>query len=283
MSGNNNEHQTTTTTTTQPYHHLHHHHHHCTSFLISHRFSMALYALSATRTLAIMFILVIFFGAILAAFSLRAVLAKSSRLEHNQHRPLLHDPTRIQRDGRNKGKSRWNDLLLFSLSAGIDVGVEKKRNSKSSSLLTSSSVVTTNSIESDESSFNQTNNKSIISRHYHQWPSSSFDWQKSTEENYALFKQESRRQRHQTDAIDAKVFSASKFASIRETLDYKYHRVYSTSRQLFQDSIIDSTLLSRKNCTSPASDAGPHLQQPWIIFTAGVMGAGKVRIKKRHA
>jgi hypothetical protein len=110
------------------------------------------------------------------------------------------------------------------------------------------------------------------SQHHNHWPSPSFDWKKSTEENYAL------RRRRQENEIDPTLFNASKFASIRETLDYKYHSVYSTSRQLLQDSIIDSMLLSWENCTSPSG--GLHLQQPWIIFTAGVMGAGKVRIEE---
>ena len=57
-----------------------------------------------------------------------------------------------------------------------------------------------------------------------------------------------------------------RYASVRETLDYNYHRFYQTSRQKVQDKIIDSYLLNRfeKSC-----------QTPTIIFMAGVMGAGK--------
>lgn len=57
-----------------------------------------------------------------------------------------------------------------------------------------------------------------------------------------------------------------KYASVRGTLDYSYHRFYKSSRQEIQDKIIDSYLLHRfeKPC-----------QTPTIIFMAGVMGAGK--------
>ena len=64
------------------------------------------------------------------------------------------------------------------------------------------------------------------------------------------------------------------FAHIRKLLDYTYHRNYRRSRQLFQDSLI-SDILNRamivdKNgsvCTTPT--------EPFLVFTAGAMGAGK--------
>jgi hypothetical protein len=278
--GNNNEHQATTK---QLYHHRYHHHrrHHCTSSIPM----AALYTLSATRTLVTIFILIVCFGAILAAFSLRAVLSKTHRLQQHSIYSPNHSmaATRIQREGSKEKRKGWNDLLLFSLSAG-DLELEKRTaqvvhgennnasvtNSKSNSLVTSSA-------ESSASHHH----------HHHQWPSPSFDWQKSTEENYARILQNGEEDR--AVAIDpSAVFSASKYASIREKLDYKYHKVYTTARQLFQDSIIDAML--RTNCSTSvvetaATSGDLHLQQPWIIFTAGVMGAGKVRtsIRKRDA
>lgn len=66
-----------------------------------------------------------------------------------------------------------------------------------------------------------------------------------------------------------------RYASIRGQLDYDYHAHYSRSRQMFQDSIIDSMLENTwiedkygQNCSQPT--------RPWIVFTAGVMGAGYV-------
>ena len=66
-----------------------------------------------------------------------------------------------------------------------------------------------------------------------------------------------------------------RYASLRKLLDYDYHAHYSQSRQMFQDSIIDSMLDNPwiedqfgQNCSQP--------MRPWIVFTAGVMGAGYV-------
>jgi hypothetical protein len=70
-----------------------------------------------------------------------------------------------------------------------------------------------------------------------------------------------------------------RYASIRKHLDYDYHAHYSQSRQMFQDSIIDSMLDNPwiedqygQNCSQPT--------EPWIVFTAGVMGAGYVQFRK---
>ena len=64
------------------------------------------------------------------------------------------------------------------------------------------------------------------------------------------------------------------YAHIRKTLDYSYHRNYTKERQFLQDSIIDEFLedVSIKDvngnvCTTPT--------EPWLVFTAGAMGAGK--------
>jgi len=66
------------------------------------------------------------------------------------------------------------------------------------------------------------------------------------------------------------------FAHIRRTLDYEYHNNYTRERQLFQDAIINEFLHEThlkdqqgRECTTPT--------EPWIVFTAGAMGAGKVR------
>ena len=64
------------------------------------------------------------------------------------------------------------------------------------------------------------------------------------------------------------------YAEIRSTLDYNYHDNYTKQRQLLQDKIISSfignILIQDKNgelCTTPT--------EPFIVFTAGAMGAGK--------
>jgi hypothetical protein len=85
-----------------------------------------------------------------------------------------------------------------------------------------------------------------------------YDWDKSTADNY-----------RSTDS------QAGEYKKIREVLDYNYHTTYSYSRQSIQDIIIDSMLNTTvvkdqetgKTCSVPTG--------PWIIFTAGAMGAGK--------
>jgi predicted kinase len=64
------------------------------------------------------------------------------------------------------------------------------------------------------------------------------------------------------------------FSHIRATLDYTYHSHYTRERQSLQDAIIkdmlDSAVIKDVNgdvCTTPT--------EPWIVFTAGAMGAGK--------
>ena len=56
-----------------------------------------------------------------------------------------------------------------------------------------------------------------------------------------------------------------RFAPIRARLDYSFHSVYSQERQLLQDKIILSFL----------SKGRPSVEEPWAIFTGGVMGCGK--------
>jgi len=95
----------------------------------------------------------------------------------------------------------------------------------------------------------------------------SFSFGKSTEENYG---------------VDNMEFFGP-FQSIRASLDYSYHGNYSQSRQAFQDRIVekllDGTIIEdahgRGVCKTP--------NEPWIVFTAGVMGAGKSHTLKQLA
>jgi hypothetical protein len=66
------------------------------------------------------------------------------------------------------------------------------------------------------------------------------------------------------------------FAHIRKTLDYSYHSNYTFERQVFQDAIINE-LLHEAVITDQHGDECSTPTEPWIVFTAGAMGAGKVR------
>jgi hypothetical protein len=99
-------------------------------------------------------------------------------------------------------------------------------------------------------------------------PRPHYNWELSTEENYRT---------------EDRNF-CGRFKKIRQRLDYHYHANYSCARQLLQDSIIDSMLNTTvvrdkdtgRECSVPT--------EPWIIFTAGVMGAGKTHtIRQLHA
>ena len=87
-----------------------------------------------------------------------------------------------------------------------------------------------------------------------------YDWSQSTEENYKS---------------DVDCQHCDKYTAIRKTLDYAYHSKYTKERQLVQFEIIDALLnetliedlTSGENCTTSS--------QPWVVFTAGCMGAGK--------
>ena len=81
-------------------------------------------------------------------------------------------------------------------------------------------------------------------------PLESFDWTRSTRDNY----QQPGGQSH------------GRFAAIRDALDASYHGTYSKARQLLQDEWIASVL-----------SQGEPQAYPWIIFSAGAMGAGKTR------
>jgi len=70
------------------------------------------------------------------------------------------------------------------------------------------------------------------------------------------------------------------YQEVRAILDYSYHRNYTPERQRLQDNIIRSMLDQSKIvdvhgqiCTTPT--------QPWVVFTAGAMGAGKSWVIKQ--
>jgi len=66
-----------------------------------------------------------------------------------------------------------------------------------------------------------------------------------------------------------------KYASLRSKLDYTYHSNYSMKRQALQDDIIDSILNSTWIMDDSTGNICETPTRPWIVFTAGAMGAGK--------
>lgn len=114
-----------------------------------------------------------------------------------------------------------------------------------------------NNVQNNKTQKQQQQQLLLLSKDYREI---SYDWKRSTEENY--------RAHYGTK-------SYGKFASIRDGLDSEFHSVYSKRRQLFQDTIIESMLRKThvhdvengRNCSKP--------HNPWIVFTAGAMGAGK--------
>lgn len=89
--------------------------------------------------------------------------------------------------------------------------------------------------------------------------SRSYNWSLSTEENFR--------------SQESQVFYG-KFKHIRQRLDYKYHAHYSGTRQLMQDSIIESLLFAGYEFPDSAKEHTEQVRH-FIIFTAGCMGAGK--------
>eukprot|EP00567_Pseudictyota_dubia_P001074 CAMPEP_0197465812 /NCGR_PEP_ID=MMETSP1175-20131217/64725_1 /TAXON_ID=1003142 /ORGANISM="Triceratium dubium, Strain CCMP147" /LENGTH=289 /DNA_ID=CAMNT_0043001835 /DNA_START=353 /DNA_END=1219 /DNA_ORIENTATION=+ len=70
------------------------------------------------------------------------------------------------------------------------------------------------------------------------------------------------------------MFFFGPFAHIREKLDYTFHLNYTLSRQQFQDALI-SKRLSEPIVSGINSGTFSTAPEPWIVFTAGPMGAGK--------
>ncbi len=65
-----------------------------------------------------------------------------------------------------------------------------------------------------------------------------------------------------------------KFSHIRRTLDYSFHSHYTFERQKLHDSIITNMLNEAYIC-DVNGNIGTVAADPWIVFTAGAMGAGK--------
>jgi len=101
---------------------------------------------------------------------------------------------------------------------------------------------------------------------------SGYDWQRSTEENYSCDSQ--------SNTSGDGFFG--EFQEFRRRLDRSYHHNYIPSRQVLQDTIIKSLLWSDSSCEGTlfhkedVSRPNEHKDTaPWIVFTAGVYGAGK--------
>jgi predicted kinase len=90
-------------------------------------------------------------------------------------------------------------------------------------------------------------------------PRAHYNWGLSTEKNYRTNDRE----------------FCGRFEKIRQRLDYEYHTNYTCSRQRVQDIIIGSMLKSTKLVDKDTGRQCSAPTRPWIVFTAGVMGAGK--------
>jgi len=64
------------------------------------------------------------------------------------------------------------------------------------------------------------------------------------------------------------------YAYIRKTLDYTYHRNYKRDRQVLQDAIIHDAM-NTIELTDIHGDVCSTPTEPFLVFTAGAMGAGK--------
>ena len=65
-----------------------------------------------------------------------------------------------------------------------------------------------------------------------------------------------------------------KFSHIRKILDYSFHSHYTFERQKLHDAIITDMLNEAYICDANGN-IGTVAADPWIVFTAGAMGAGK--------
>ena len=121
-------------------------------------------------------------------------------------------------------------------------------------------------------------NSSNINMHY--------NWDLSTEDNY---RESNVPQQQQLGDEQQHAAFYGKYRHVRRRLDYTYHAIYSQSRQLLQDKIIDTVLLNTAKTSTTGGGAATgsmsskrrrrvvekNNRHPWILFTAGVMGAGK--------
>ena len=98
----------------------------------------------------------------------------------------------------------------------------------------------------------------------------------------SMMKQQKRRSRRRFSVLTSTEENHStysmnfygQFAHIRKTLDYNYHKNYTFERQRFQDAIIRE-FLKATLFTDENGDLGTTPTEPWLVFTAGAMGAGK--------
>lgn len=70
-----------------------------------------------------------------------------------------------------------------------------------------------------------------------------------------------------------------KFVEERSDLDYLYHSYYTPERVFLQDRIISKFLHTVVTDSTTNSTCGVPAEN-WIVFTAGVMGAGKGFVMK---
>ena len=82
-----------------------------------------------------------------------------------------------------------------------------------------------------------------------------FDWSKSTRDNFQCDPRSSAYGQYQ-----------EAYRDIRCDLDHAYHGVYTLERQAVQDALVEEVLAE-----------GVAEGAPWVVFTAGAMGAGKSR------
>jgi hypothetical protein len=94
--------------------------------------------------------------------------------------------------------------------------------------------------------------------------SASFDWTKSTEENYR-------------DDASRWEDEGGKFRDARALLDMNYHAPYTRARRRLQDEIVKRLLDSATDGSSVAANKRREGNEAiqWAVFTAGAMGAGK--------
>jgi hypothetical protein len=86
-----------------------------------------------------------------------------------------------------------------------------------------------------------------------------FSSQLSTEENYQ----------------SSSMFFYGPYAHIRERLDYSYHKNYKRERQMLQDAIINEIMNKAKVVDANSGEVCTTPTEPFLVFTAGAMGAGK--------
>jgi len=108
-----------------------------------------------------------------------------------------------------------------------------------------------------------------------------YNWSLSTEANYAV------------DENWAEEHHGGDFSYERSVLDYRYHARYTCGRAALQDEIVRCALraaaatpappmscsaVSSSSSGSEADVVPNELESPWLLFTAGPMGAGKSHV-----